>query len=147
MSETSSLLKLRADDAEDLAVISALLQDAVIPVGDIDYLSDRESLVLAANRYRWELADDRDVSGERVLCGLAVANVTSVKTRAIDLKARGEFLNLLSLDYIGVEANQSAVVQLTFSGGAAIRLLVSALTCTMEDFGDTWPTVWQPNHE
>src|SRR5579875_2604313 len=35
--EAAGGLRLRAEDADDLAVISACLQDALVPVGDIHY--------------------------------------------------------------------------------------------------------------
>ena len=49
-----SQLKLRAEDAEDLTVVSACLQDALVPVGDLTYLAHEQAFVGVFNRYRWE---------------------------------------------------------------------------------------------
>ncbi|MCZ6603640.1 MAG: DUF2948 family protein [Alphaproteobacteria bacterium] len=148
MVDVSQLLKLKARDAEDLAVISALLQDALVPPGDIDYLPGEASLVMAANRYRWEAVGE-DEKGERILSGLAFAHVTGVQRRGMDLAERGAFYNLLSVGEVEgqARAGDEMMVQLTFSGGAAIRLTLSGLLCTLEDFGEAWPTVWRPHHD
>ena len=47
-------LRLLAEDAEDLKVLSAALQDAVAKIGDIHYEPPARRLTLALNRYRWE---------------------------------------------------------------------------------------------
>ena len=52
-------LRLRAEDDEDLAVISACLQDALVSVRDLAYDRDARTFVLVANRFRWEGADAR----------------------------------------------------------------------------------------
>ncbi len=61
-------LALLASDAEDLTVISALAQDAILPVTEIAYDSRHRQLALLLNRFRWEDAelarrDGRPMSG------------------------------------------------------------------------------------
>ena len=92
------MLKLQARDGEDLAVISTLLQDALVPPGDIEYLAQAASFVLAANRYMWEADGSGKDRAERIVCGLAFANIVSVKRRDMDLLARGKFYNLLAVE-------------------------------------------------
>ena len=53
-------LRLLAEDEEDLKIISAHVQDAVVRVGDLAYLPKARRFALLLNRYRWE--DDADVS-------------------------------------------------------------------------------------
>ena len=92
-------LKLSAADAEDLQVIAAICQDALVPVSEMAFLQDEKRFVLALNRFRWDQAPegegsaiaadgkdapfwDQDDSGpvyERVLCGLTFENVTAVR--------------------------------------------------------------------
>ena len=52
------LLKLRAHDAEDLAVVSALLQDAIVPAKEMTFLADERRFVMVANRFMWERQPD-----------------------------------------------------------------------------------------
>ena len=142
MSESS--LKLAATDAEDIAVLSVLLQDAVVPMSEMIYLADESRFVLVANRFRWE-AINNDVPDsrvyERVKCGLTFDRVISVRKRQVDIKARERVLGLLAMDV------SDEYVDLIFAGGAVIRLYVERILCHAEDFGDPWPTQWQPDHD
>lgn len=160
-------LKLRARDAEDLRVISAFLQDALVPLSDVAYQQKEKRFVFVANRFCWEdrgldwqadggatgadeQADDEDAGFAdaepapryaRVNCGLRFDQVTKVQTRGIDLRRRDQILSLLS-----VEADAGAVV-LRFSDDGAIRLQVRAIDCHLEDVGEPWPTRWRPRHD
>ena len=140
-------LKLRASDADDVAVVSALLQDAVIPVSEMTFESSDQRFVLVAGRFRWEIAPDgRPLNGqetpfERVHTGLRFDNVRAVRTRGIDQRDRGLMLNLLSITYA------DGVVDLLFAGDSAVRLDVTDLSCHLEDLGDPWPTVFRPSHD
>jgi hypothetical protein len=136
-------LKLRAADAEDLAVMSAILQDAVVPADEIAYLSDERRFVLVANRFRWEDADPIEVPGriyERIHCALVIDEVRAVRTRNFD-KRRGERIYAL----LAVELRDGAV-ELAFSAGATIRVEFDRLACSLEDVGEPYPTRWRPRH-
>lgn len=160
----SALLKLRARDAEDMAVVSACLQDALVPLSDIAYLKSEKRFVMVANRFKWESAKTRseellpagatapgvdarfeDHSGapafERVNCGVCFDRVRAVQFRGLDLRQRDHILNLLA-----IEAEPRRIT-LVFSGDAAIRLDVAGIVCHLEDLGEAWPTRWQPEHE
>ncbi|MHA1565008.1 MAG: DUF2948 family protein [Alphaproteobacteria bacterium] len=159
-------LKLRAEDGEDLAVLSACLQDALVPLGDATYLAEDKQFVLVANRFRWETeGKKRRRLAERVLCGLCFENVVKVRRRGIGQGKRAGFLSLLAIgmseggmseggmseggmsDGDGDTATTTGPsVLLTFSGGAAIRLETTGLLCHLEDLGESWPTSWQPEH-
>ena len=136
----STGVRLRARSVEDLSVIGALTQDAIVPIGDIAYLEADRSFVLALNRYRWE-DDVEDDDRERVHAGLRFDTVNRVRYRYLDLKDRSRFLSLLTLTY------DDGVVTLHFSGGATIRLEVDMLNAALEDLGEPWPTQWTPKHE
>ena len=73
MADMPDPLRLLAEDADDLSVISAALQDAVARIGDIAYEKASRRLTLAFNRYRWEQG------GERVRCGLQLGSVLAVR--------------------------------------------------------------------
>src|SRR5437764_3732668 len=78
---TDGRLRLRAEDAEDLAVISACLQDALVSVRDLAYDREARSFVLVANRFRWERCGDGEAIFERSLCGLAFDAIEHVAYR------------------------------------------------------------------
>ncbi len=50
------MLKFVALDAEDLAVVSAHLQDAVVNTSEVLWRPDEHRLVVALNRFDWESA-------------------------------------------------------------------------------------------
>ncbi len=134
-------LRLRARDVEDLAVISAMVQDAIVPLGDMAFLAEERSFVLALNRFRWEAEHAAGKGGERVHAGLRFDRVRKVQLRGIDRRNRGQFLELLAVAY------DKGTVMLHFAGGGLIRLLVDDLVCALEDFDEPWPTVWRPRHD
>jgi hypothetical protein len=144
-------IRLRAQDEDDLKVVSACLQDAIVPIGDMCYLPRERRFVMVANRFKWEeadrsrpgpAADDDDLLPfERTHCGLHVENVTGVKLRGIDLKDRSQILELLSLEPYG-----GGGIVLHFAGGGCIRLEGASWQCFMEDLGEPWPTGCKPCH-
>jgi len=137
-------LRLRAESADDLEVIAACLQDAIVAARDMRYLSGERRFAFIANRFRWE-RDPSDASAERVLCGVVFEAVESTRSRGVSRSGTPPFLNLLS---IAVESGPSAhAVVLTFAGGAAVRLEAARIEARIEDLSDPWPTQWQPRHD
>jgi hypothetical protein len=134
-------LRLRAEDLGDLTVIAAALQDALVPAGDIAWLRDEGSFVMAVNRFRWEAAGGEGESRERVHAGLRFDFVRQVQYRNIDHRDRSSFLELLTI------ACDEGRVVLHFAGGAAIRLEVEKLACALADLDEPWPTAWKPEHQ
>ena len=136
----AAAVKLRARDAVDLAVISALLQDGLVPLGDIGFLPDERGFVMAVNRYRWEGG-----ARERIHAGLHFDSVRTVRYRGIDRMDRSQFLSFLAVSYAGDTAEGAVTMQ--FAGGGAIQLDVDGLNCIMADFDEGWPTLWTPQHD
>jgi hypothetical protein len=138
-------LRLQARDLGDLTVVAATLQDALVPVGDMAWLREEGSFVMAVNRFRWEAEEARPegeaVPHERVHAGLRFDKVRKVQFRGIDRRNRGNFLELLTI------ACDEGKVVLHFAGDAAIRLEVEELVCTLGDLDEPWPTAWRPEHE
>ena len=152
-------LKLRAHDAEDMDVLAALLQDALVPLPDMSYRKGDKRFVFVANRFLWPQAGKDAPSApppqegdaafedaedpppfERANCGVCFDRVTAVKFKGMPAKARDEILSLLT-----IKAEPRAIT-LIFAGEAMIRLEVSAIRCHLEDLGEVWPTRWQPQH-
>lgn len=141
---TGGDLKLAATDPEDIGVLSALLQDSVIPISEMVYLENEGRFALVANRFRWEEAPAKKVAGqiyERVRCGVTFDRVTAVRRRNFVHAQRDQMFDLLALE----AANE--YVDLVFAGGATVRLEVERILCHAEDFGEPWPTQWRPEHD
>src|SRR5690349_1964324 len=127
-------LRLRAEDAEDLAVISACLQDALVTVADIAYDREARMFVLVANRFRWEADTARaGESGvfERTLCGVAFEAIDGVVYRGFHRSEEDRILCLLAIcPASGPEAEaHGGAIDLEFAGGATIRLAASLINC------------------
>ena len=133
-------LRLLAQDAEDLAVISAATQDAVLHVGDIAFEPTAKQLTLVLNRFRWE------TGGGRVRCGLQIAGVLKVQTRKVRRGAPDAVLELLALTFTPGEA-PGGVVTLAFAGGADLRAEVECVEVVLADVSPPWPTRRKPAHE
>ena len=146
-------LKLIALDGEDLSVISAHFQDAVFRVADMAYLPREKRFAAVGNRFDWAVtltasAKTKKSGFERRRSGLRIDRVLDAKVQGVDLKDPSQTLALLA---IGFEpgTNPDAVeghVTLTFSGGAAIRLMVECLEVEMKDLGGAWSAKRPPKH-
>ena len=138
-------LRLRAEDQDDLAVISACLQDALVAVADLAYDPEARNFVLVANRFRWECrpsADGDGVEFERILCGLSFEGVESVAYRGFRRNEQDRILALLAI----APDSTGTAIDLAFAGGVTIRLTAAQIRCRLRDFGEPWPTNWQPDH-
>lgn len=132
-------LKLIARSGEDIQVISALLQDALLASADMQFIPDDNSFVVLANRYCLE-GDAK--APQRRLCGLKIGEVEKVQTNGMQ-RAAGQFYNLLSIAY--EEAGNCLI--LTFSGGAAIRLHIAGISAALRDVAEAHPSFARPEHE
>ena len=135
------MLRLTAKDTEDLKVISAHMQDALVRLADIRYLSKTRQFALVANRFAWE----SQPNSERRRTGLHFENVLNVKQQGI-LGLRGDtILSLLAISF-EPELDPSGTVVLTFSADCTIRLGVEYLDLQLKDLGGAWATELTPNH-
>jgi hypothetical protein len=149
-------LKLLAFDTEDLGVISAHLQDAVLRVGDMAYLPREKRFVAIANRFDWEKAASSPQSlksgsreaYERRRVGIRFERVDAAKIQGFDFKDKRAALALLAVTFEATAGPDSPEgdVTLTFSGGAAIRLSIECIEIELKDLGATWTTKRSPDH-
>jgi hypothetical protein len=135
------MLKLAALDIEDLAVISAHMQDAVLVSGDMTYSPRRRQFALVANRFAW----DEQEQPQRRRTGLHFSRVLAVKTLNLAQGEADEVLSLLSISFAELDA-PSGEVLLSFSGGVTVRLMVECLECQMADLGPAWQASSVPHH-
>lgn len=136
-------LKLIALDSDDLAIISAHLQDAVLKIGDIAWLPAERRFALALRRFDWEGA----ASGarRRRLSALHFERVTGARSTGIDAGKPDVVLNLLAITFAERDA-PAGDLTLHFSEGAAIRLDVECIEGQMKDLGPVWEAVATPGH-
>jgi hypothetical protein len=139
------LLKLIALDGEDMQVVSAHLQDAVVRAGDIHWRPSEKRVVVALNRFDWESAIGDSPGFRRCHSALRFERVLSCKCRSVDHGDKTAALNLLAVAFSETDA-PGGVVTLTFSGGAALRLEVECLEAELADLGPAWGTEVCPDH-
>jgi hypothetical protein len=139
------LLKLVALDTDDLEVVSAHLQDAVVSVGDVHWRPGEKRLVIGLARFDWEGAQAVPPEFQRRSTALRFDRVISFKCRNIDCSDKKTMLNLLAVSFDETDSPAGAVT-LTFSGGGALRLEVECLECELVDLGPIWTTTCCPAH-
>jgi hypothetical protein len=146
-------LKLLALDGEDLEVISAYMQDAVVRVEDLGFAPEDQRFALLANRFAWEMdtapiagGSKRKQVGQRKRAALRFDRVTKATPAGIDLKSREGVLELLS---IGFEPGDlpNGHVTLLFAGGGTIVLDVECLEGRLHDLGAAWSATATPVHD
>jgi hypothetical protein len=128
-------LYLVARDEGDLAVLSALVQDAVFPITEMRWQPRQRRFALLINRFRWEdreAAEQARRGFERVQALLLVDEVLRVRTQGIDRQARDIVLSLLSVGF-APGADGAGTVTLTLAGDGAIALEVEALEVSLKD--------------
>lgn len=144
-------LRLIAQTAEDVQVVSSLVQDAVLPITEMRYDRKARRFVLLLNRFRWEDKAAAEVSKrdyERVRSLLVVEDVLSVKSYGIDRSDKDMILSLLSVGFTAGEEGMG-VVELTLAGDGVISIAVEALDLRLEDVTRPYvaPSRQAPNHD
>jgi hypothetical protein len=130
----NALLKLIALDADDLAVISAHVQEARVQVADIIWRQDEKRLVIGMNRLDWERTLAGESTPRRLVAALRFDRVLACKSRNIDPGAAEAALELVGIEfYPGHDPGGSAL--LMFSDGGALRLDLECLECELTDLG------------
>jgi len=130
----SPQLKLIALDADDLAVISAHVQDARVQTSDIIWRQHEKRLVIGMNRLDWEQTLAGEAEPRRLIAALRFDRVLACKSRNIDLEASDKALDLVGIEFHEAEAPGGSAV-LLFAQGGALRLDVECLECELTDLG------------
>ncbi|MFD2173365.1 DUF2948 family protein [Rhodobacter lacus] len=128
-------LNLRAESAEDLAVIAALVQDAVLPVSEIRYEPKAHRLSMLLNRFRWEDKARAEAAGrtyERVQALFVISDVLKVASQGFDRQDGDLVLSVLD---VGFEpgADGAGRVVLTLAGDGALAAEVECLAVDLRD--------------
>jgi Protein of unknown function (DUF2948) len=141
-------LRLKAVDADDLSVIAACLQDALIPLSEMVYLPDQRRFLAAFTRFRRECLADPEQDHGLMQCHsvLTFEEVETVRHHGVDPRfgaVRLEFLTMAA-----EPASDGLIsVLLIFAADIAIQLRVRTVSATLCDFGEPWPAAAAPHHE
>lgn len=140
-------LKLAAIDEEDLAIVSAHVQDAILKVGDMLYLPAERRFALAMNRFAWEQEEDGSrQSHERRRAALTFDRVSGVRTSGIDRRQPDTVLELLAISFEVTDAPAGRIT-LFFAGGAAVQVDVEVIEARLADLGVAWAARAKPCHD
>jgi hypothetical protein len=139
-------VKILALDEDDLPVISAHMQDAVVRIGDINYSAKNRQFVLVANRFDWAEKGVRK-SGYRRRTGVSFSRVEAVRSHKIRQGVNEAVLSLLAIEFKPAKTAPAGTVQMVFSGGGVIELDVECIEVEMEDLGPRWGTANTPTHD
>jgi hypothetical protein len=138
-------VKFVALDRDDLEVVSAHLQDALVKVADISWRRQEKRLVVALSRFDWLAAEGTRPELRRCRSALRFERVTCCKCRSVDPAGKDAVLNLLAVEFSETDPPAGAVT-LIFSGGGMLRLEVECLEAELADLGPSWPAAARPVH-
>ena len=136
--QTAANLKLTIRDEDDLTVLSALLQDATVLIGDMGYDPEAKQFMMVAARF---LEQENSDASARRLIGVNFDGITSILRRGINLSDRDKVLNLLA-----IRMNHPNI-ELVFSGEAMLRLECAGIKVYAADLGEGWTTQFSPQHD
>ena len=139
-------LKLLALDAEDLAIVSAHLQDAVFKTDGLAFDARQRVFSVVVNRFVWENAASRGRSFERRRAAVAFKRVSAVRSIGIDRKDSQAVFSLLAVDFAASGDGPEGTLNLILSGNASIALDVECVEVQLADTGGAWETSLKPRH-
>ncbi len=139
---TATPLKLFAFDADDLGIVSAHLQDAVVKASDLAFIAKTRQFAFICNRFDWAAAEDGDRQRRRT--GVRFERVSAVSAKGVP-KGADTVLNLLALRFQPSD-EPAGTIELVFAGGAGMKLTVECIEAAMDDLGPMWATERTPEH-
>ena len=143
---TVTNLKLLATSDEDLRIVAAHLQDAIVSIQDIASLKKNRIFLIQLNRFMWEDVEKGVFrKNKRIRTILKFDNVTSVLSKNINKKKDKKFLDFLTIES-NVLPDKSYEIKLIFSGNAVIKIKMEVIDVTLDDQGSPWESKTQPKH-
>jgi hypothetical protein len=138
-------LRLHALDSEDLALVSAHVQDALVRIGDIAFVPAKRRFALVGSRFDW--AAEMEGRLERCRAGLHFEGVHRVRCQKVARDQPDQVLDLLAVTFEPAAEPPGGTIRLTFAGGAAICLEVECVEALLTDIGPRWRTGARPSHD
>ena len=140
-------LKLIARTVEDLRVVSAHLQDAIVNTNDIANLKKNKILLLQLNRFMWEDVEKGVFrKNKRIRTILKFENVIKVKSRNINLAGKDKFLDFLTIETKQIIDNNYEM-KILFAGNSIVKVIAEVIEVTLDDQGEAWDTKNKPKHK
>ena len=140
-------LKLIAKTDDDLRVISAHLQDAIVLTSDIAHLKKNKIFLIQLNRFMWEDVEKGVFrKNKRIRTFLKFENITKVLSKNIIQKNKSRFLDFLAIES-KLLPDKSYEMNLIFSGDSLIKIFAEVIEVTLDDQGNTWESKTIPKHK
>ena len=140
-------LKLLATSDDDLRVIAAHLQDAIVSVKDIASLKKNRIFLIQLNRFMWEDVEKGVFrKNKRIRTILKFDNVIEVNSKNISQISKDKFLDFLAIESCQMPDNNYEM-KLIFSGDLIIRVVAEVIEVTLDDQGEPWDTKNKPKHK
>jgi hypothetical protein len=140
-------LKLLATSDEDLRVIAAHLQDAIVSVQEIAHLKKNKIFLIQLNRFMWEDVEKGVFrKNKRIRTVLRFDNVISVLSKNIRIKKDKHFLDFLTIES-KLLTDKNYEIKLIFSGDSVIKIKAEIIDVTLDDQGSSWNSNTQPRHD
>lgn len=133
--DPAASLAIRAEDADDLRILAALVQDAVLTVGDMAHDGRARRFSLLLTRLRWEDAEaarQEQRPFERVRSLLVISDALRVRHDGIDRSDPGTVMSLLDVGWAAGE-DGTGTVTLTFAGDGTIAIEAECLSVDLRD--------------
>ena len=140
-------LKLIARTKDDLRVVSAYLQDAIVNISDIANLEKNKIFLMQLNRFMWEDVEKGVFrKNKRIRSILKFENVMKVNSKNINQAYKDKFL-----DFLTIESNQmpdnNYEMKILFAGDSIIKVISEVIEVTLDDQGEAWDTKNKPKHK
>ena len=140
-------LKLIAKTEEDLKVISAHLQDAIVLISDIASLEKNKIFLIQLNRFMWEDVEKGVFrKNKRIRTFLKFENIIRVLSKNVNQNDKNRFLDFLAIES-KLMPDKSYEIDLIFSGNSLIKIFVEVIEATLDDQGDPWESKTKPKHK
>ena len=140
-------LKLIARTEDDLRVVSAHLQDAIVNVADIANLEKNKIFLMQMNRFMWEDVEKGLFrKNKRIRTILKFENVIRVRSKNIKQSKKDKFLDFLTIESNKMPDNNYEM-KIVFSSDLIIRVISEVIEVTLDDQGEAWDTKNMPKHK
>ena len=136
----SNILKLIAQNDEQLTILSSLAQDSIIKSNEMGYDKKNKRFALLMNRYRHE-----EENPSRIRTAIHFDYVESIKSVGIDKKSKDEILVLLAIRF-EIKSKPSGSIFLEFSNNKSISFDVESIEAFLTDMGEPWKISNKPDH-
>ena len=140
-------LKLIARTEDDLRVVSAHLQDAIVNTSDIANLEKNKIFLMQLNRFMWEDVEKGVFrKNKRIRTILKFENVIKAVSKNINQSKKDKFLDFLTIETIKMPDNNYEM-KIDFAGDSIIKVISEVIEVTLDDQGDAWDTKNMPKHK